>query len=322
MAPARRATAAVQQSGGSVAFGEDGFYAGGGFDLPPGAYALEFNVQMYQPTKANGTPGGAAFLCVMLNAHPFGGGEVIQKPLSLGSKAHLSYTPSADGKGIDPIPGGPGGTLNDITNWNLFRKSLRDCGMPEGTFVGDLSPIDGVWVRTNNVEEPESRKNMPARTGEAAETAQPRKPGKVPVVIEILDGGAPWEGGGGFELPEVAAAAPAVAAKVGPKAVARVAPKAAAPAPAVEEAGDAASDDDVLAAAQTAISDHLGKPANANGCPRLALRTAVFQYLTKNQGDEMAQAVINTYFTSDATVNAVLGDLGYTCKAGQVKVAA
>lgn len=321
--PVRRAAArpapAVQQSGGSVNFLDDSFYLGG-LGLPEGDYALEFSTAMFQPTKQNGQPSGQAFLAVMITCHPIGGGEPSEHPLGCGRNAHKSFVPSSDGKGFDPVAGGSSIGINDMTNWSIFRKSFRDCGAPPAS--NDLSIYDGVWVHTQNIPEPEERKAFrTSQTGEAALQAEDATQGpKVCVVVsEILKGGEPWNGGGGIPVAGEAVATPgphrvAPAAKA-PVTRGRVAPPDPAP---VEEA--AVSDEDIASAAMSGATEHLSKAQNAKGCTKLALRTGTFSAVSKAQGEDMANAVLEMYFGSDEALNTILGELGYVSLNGQIKV--
>jgi len=316
MAPVKKV---AKTSGGSVNFLDPGFYVGGSdFALQPGRYALEFHTQIITPTKADGKPSGKpAFLAVNVTAHPLNGGDPIERAFSLGTKSHLSFVPSEDGKGLDPVAGAPSTTGSDISNWGIFYKSLQDCGMPEGLGQNDLTVIDGVWVATALIDEPESRKNLPKnRTGEATE--EPRKPQKTAVVVEILEDGKPWEGTGGFDnLGEVAAPAkaptkPVAGAKPGPK---KPTPPPVEEEEAEEEAGD---DEAVMAAALAACTDFLEKqPA---GGTRVALRVAAMNFVKKTYDDDMAQLVQNAYLTSDDALNTVLSQLSYKSANGKITV--
>jgi hypothetical protein len=283
------------------AFGDLSFYAAG-FSLPEGDYALTFDVVMHSGfgEQKQGNPR----LGVMVSATPLTGGEPTQHFYSMGSKAHESFAPNPDtGKGLIAIPGGAGNAPNNKTNWVMLLKSLYDSGMPPNLFRNDLSVIDGVWVHTQNVPEPEERKGFAtARTGEVEEIRTPRT---VAIVTEIKEGGAPWEGGGGLPTGK-AVAAP----KAGPHRVA-----AAAPAPVAQT-----TDDDVLVAATSAITDILEK--QPDGCTKLLMRTGVFKAINGKQGADMAQAVINNYFGSDDALNSVLGLLGYKVTGANVKPAA
>lgn len=313
MPPVRRTAAPTPPAVETVNFGSLSFYSGG-FSLPKGRYAMEHTVMMFQPTKQDGSPVGKPRLGVMLTAHPLeGGGEPVEQFISMGSKADLSFAPDpATGKGVVPIPGGPASTLPRNTNWNLYLKSMYDCGLEEGVFTNDLAVLDGIWVQTDQVPEPEERKGYAkAATGEAEE--ERKGSGLIPVVSEILEGGKPWAGGGGF--PEAVAAAPAKA-PIGRIASKVATPKVAAPAPA---AAAEATDDDVASAALSGITTVL--EAEPNGTSKLKLRTGTFKAVTASSGAEAAQAVLDTYFGSDEALNSVLGQLGYAVNGGNVKPA-
>lgn len=323
----RRQAPPPQTSGGSVNFGEDTFYSGG-LGLAEGDYALGFHTQMFQPTKQNGQPVGQPFLCVMLTAYPIDAngsliGEPAEHPLGVGQKAALSFVPSADGKGFDAVPGGPATGMNDMTNWSIFRKSMRDCGLPDGVLANDLTVLDGVWVHTRNVPEPEERRALRSNTGEAAlraasGQAEDNRAKLIPIVTEIKANGKPWEGTGGIpgetQAPAAVAgrravtrqAAPAAAAQVGR----RIAPAAATP-PAGNGHATDVSDEDLMNAALEGMTDFLAIPANANGSTKIALRAGSFTALSKKFGDDMAQAVTETFFVDDATLNTVINQLGY-----------
>ncbi len=161
-----------------------------------------------------------------------------------------------------------------------------------------------------NIPEPEERKGFQnkAATGEAAQ--EERRAGTVAVVSEILDEGKPWEGTGG--IPEAAPAKPA--AKVNGKV--QTIKKPAAPPPVEEAAGD----EDIQTAAINGISTVLEK--NPNGCPKLVLRTGTFKAVKDSAGDDMANAVLEAFFGDDATLTALLGQVGYTISAGAIKPAA
>lgn len=306
-APIRRAPTAAPPPVEGINFGALNAYSGG-FTLPEGDYALEFEACMETLTEkqSNRQPR----LGVLITAHPLDGGEAVPQFLSMGGKAHLSFAPNPDtGKGFVQIPGGAGASLNNKTNWFIFLKSLYDSGMPEGTLINDFTAIDGVWVHTQQIPEPEDRKGFGgAKTGEMEEQ---RTPGMIPVVTEIKEGGKPWEGTGGIGV------APAPV-KAGPKAVAKPGAKKAAPAPVVEAAE--VTDETILDAAVQGITAVLEKsPA---GCTRLLLRTQTFTAVQKAAGDDMAQAVIDTFFGSDAALNGPLAQLGYTVVGSSIKPAA
>lgn len=328
MAIARRPAAvkpAVPVGGGSVNFLDDTFYLGG-LGLPEGDYACIFTTRMFQPTKQNGMPSGAAFLAVMLAAYPLAGGDPTEHPLGCGPNAHKSFVPSVDEKGFDPVAGGSSVGVSEMTNWSIFRKSFRDCGAPPAT--NNLSIYDGVWIHTQNVPEPEERKNFRgSQTGEAALQAEDRGPKLCIVVSEILEGGKPWEGGGGIPAegqPAAPAAPRRAVAPARPAPVAAAAPRRIAPVAAPEPVEEAVevSDEDIAVAAMSGATEHLAKATNMKGCTKLSLRTGTFAAVSKAQGEDMANAVLETYFVSDAALNVILGELGYKSEGGQIKVAA
>ena len=305
----------------AVPFGSLSFYVGGSRMLPRGLYAMEHHVHMFTPTKNDGTPSGKpAFLAVQLTAHPIdeegnSTGEPILQQLSMGSKAALSFQPDPDtGKGLVPVPGGPASHGSTNTNWQLYLKSLYDSGLPEGVFEGSLDTIDGIWVRTDNMPEPEERKgySSAAATSEAAGEAQ-QGPKLVPTVIEILENGKPWEGTGGIPSAEAAPVKKAPA-KTAPKAAPKAAPaKKAAPEPEADE-------QDTATAASNAVTSVL--EANPNGCTKIALRTGTFKALGAAGYDAATvKAILDETFANDDALNAVLGPLGYVVKGMQVTVA-
>lgn len=307
--PIQRRAATPPPAPVGVNFGALNAYSGG-FTLPEGDYALDFNVIMHQATDKGGNAKGLARLGVMLTAYPLRGGEPMEQFLSMGSKAAESFAPDPEtGKGLVAVAGGAGGNLNNKTNWFLFLKSLYDCGLPEGIFTNDFSVLDGIHVHTQNIPEPEDRKGFQSQTGEAA--GEERRSGLVPVVSEIKDDGKPWEGGGG--IPE--AGAPAVVAKpavkqgVKPGLVARK--PVPVPVAVEEEAGE--DTDDVATAAVNAVSAVLEKAPN--GLTKVKLRVDVFKAITDA---DMKQAVTDAYFSSDDALNGLLGQVGYVIKGVQV----
>lgn len=304
MAPVRRAAPTAKPTGGT-GFGALGFYFGGSI-LPEGDYAMEFNVIMHQGTKQDGSPAGPARLGVMITAHPLSGGDPSDQFLSMGTKASESFAPDPEtGKSLVAVAGGPGLNPNNKTNWFYFLKSLYDCGLPEGIFENDLTTIDGIHVHTQNIPEPEDRKSFGARTGEAG-AEERRGGGLMPVVSEIKEDGKPWEGTGGLPSAKPAGkkAAP-VAARAPVRAAAKAAPVA------------AVENEDVEASALNAVAAVLEK--SPNGCTKVALRTGTFKSLNDTAGDEMAQAVLDTYFGSDDTLNALVNQLEYSVQGVMVK---
>lgn len=305
----------------SVKLFDDALYSAGS-RIAEGDYALEFLACMHAgENKATGQPYGPPRLGVMVTFYPINDvgeltGEPIQKHYGMGSKAHESFAPDPDsGKNIVAVPGGKFTTLMGSTNWSVLRKSLVDCD-PVVAMLESLADLDGVHVHVMNVPEPEERKDFTAKTGEAV--AEQRKgPSTIPVVSEIKEGGKPWEGGGGIPTEE---AAPAVAkapvkaavAKPGVKPVAKPPVAAAKPglkkaAPVVEENAD----EDINALSVSLISAQLEK--NLTGMKRLKLRTEVFKAAGEN-----GNAVMQTAFKDDDTLNGFLNSLGYKVEGAEV----
>lgn len=321
MSPVTRKAPPVAEG---VNFGDPDIYSGGNFDMPEGDYALEFDVRHHAYTKADGSS-GQQMLGVMVTAHPLAGGEVMEHFLSLGKKALASFVPDPDtGKKLLPIPGAPAMSgPPGMTNFKLFLDSLYEAGLPKGTFTNDISVLDGIWVHTANVPEPEQRKQMGAATGEVAQESRNRGPNMTLVVTEIKDDGKPWDGTGG--IPEATEAIAPVKAKVAVKAQVKAAAppakvpgkKAPAAPPVVEDGGD----EEVLAAAVETIGKILEK--NPNGLLRLGLRTQTFTQAKKDHGDDMAQAIIDGFFEAgDEALNTALGQHGYAVQGSKIVQAA
>ncbi len=303
MALPKRPTAAQDDRAN---IGESSLYTGAAI-LPEGNYALEFLIQMHSGFSQ--TPSSRpSRLGVMVTAHAL---ETNDEPrqvfYSMGSNADKAFAPSPDGSGVIAVPGGSG-KLNDSTNWEVFRKSLYDSGLPQGIFTNDIFVLNGIHVHLANQPEPESRKQIRSRTGEAAGEEQ-RGSGTIAVVTQILDDGKPWEGTGGLPGAEPATKAPA---KVTPMKPGVRKPVAAAPAPA-----PAADADDVEAAAIAGATAVLEK--NPNGVSKLLMRTGTFKAVTEQASGEMAQAVLETYFGNDDNLNVVLGQLGYVVAGQMIK---
>lgn len=290
------------------------YSAGGG--LPEGDYRLTFDVMMEPDRKDGQARKQQPRLGVLLTATPANTstGEPIDEPktkfYSFGGKAHLSFAPDPNtGKGIVAIPGGAGAQPTNKSNWAYLLKSLYDSGMPKGIFTNDFSVLDDIWVHMHEVPEPEDRKSFKktAATGEASLEAadEPQGNGKMSIVSEIKGGVDWWEG-------DAAPATPAP--KAGPKAV--VKPTAAAPkvktAPAAAEEGV-----DTAEAAVNAVGSVL--EAAPNGCAKLLLKTKTFSAVKEAHGDDVAQAVIDTYFGTDADLNGLLNQLGYQVTGQQIK---
>ncbi len=312
----------------AVNFGDVSMYSGGAF-IPEGQYIVVHNVVIHQPTKKDGTAAGKSNLGVMVDFYPMANPTEeakLQKFYSMGQKADESFAPNPEtGKGIIPIPGAKGSTLNDSTNWMMYLHHFYQSGLPEGVFTNDISVLDGAWIYLKLVDEPESRKNMQSNMREVAEE---RKIQKVPVVSEILEGGEPWNGGGGFS------AAPATPAPVAARPVV-VAPKAAAkpvvatrpvasrvataPAPPPVAVNGTADSEDLRAIAIKHVGDVIGtKP---NGLPRIMLRTETLNRIAKDKGEDMANQVIATYFEAEgaALLASLVGELGYQVAGPTIK---
>lgn len=336
--PVAAAAAAVDNR---VNFGDDAFYTGGG-GIPEGRYILYFDAVIHQYEKQDGAKAGPPFLAVRVAAYTFEqpDAEPTLGYYSMGSKAILSFMPNPDdeGKSLVAIPNGPATSANESTNWNLLRRSLTDSGMPPGTFTNDLRAIDGVWVHVTHIPEPEGRKAFGAATGEAQ--PEERKNRTIAVVSEILDGGKPWEGGGGIpaapmaapgsgptpalapgkvtRMPAKAPAPPApVAAAAGPKRAPGRAPAVAPPPPtAAAESNGAVDAAAVESAAQNGAAAVI--ETQPNGLPKLVLKTGVFKEVQKVHGAEMATLVIDTYFQDDSSMSSLLGSVGYMIEGPRV----
>ncbi len=293
----------------------DMYVAGGG--IPDGDYiAKNHEVLMYQAKNAAGANQGPPRLGVMITFSPLSD----PKPdndrtqfYSMGSKADQSFAPNPEtGKGLVAIPGAAGATLNHSTNWALYLKSLYDSSMTPGVFTNDLTPLDGMWVHVQNVPEPEERKGFAqSATGEAAGMPQEDRKRTIAIVTEIKEGGAPWDGGGG--VPDAAAPAKTTAKPVATKPTTNKAT----PAPAAETSDT----EDIHTAAIDGVSDVLTK--KPNGCPRLALRTGTFNAVKAKLGEDVAGAVIQTYFEGDASALAnLLGEVGYVVEGSNIKQSA
>lgn len=311
-------------------------YSGGAY-IPDGNYCVFFDVLMHQGMDKNNQPKGPARLGVMGTFYPLANpteeGKLTQF-YSMGSKADQSFAPNPEtGKGIVPIPGAAGTNLNDKTNWSMLHESLIQSGLPEGIFTNDISTIDGIFVHITNIDEPAERAGFASATAEVAQ--EQRKPGKVAVVTEILDGGSPWEGGGGLDAAVALLAATPASAKPGarpvaarpvvarPVAVPAGRPAAARPvvvAPPVVEDAPVEADEAIHTAALNGVYAVL--TAKPLGLPRAALRTDTFSAVKKETKDEaMATAVIDSYFEPgrEADLAALLAEMNFAVVGSMVK---
>jgi hypothetical protein len=277
---------------GGVNFLDLGFYSGG-FLLPPGRYAMEHNIVLHQGRDKDGNPKGDPRLGVMLSAHPLAGGDAIEQFLSMGTKAHLSYMPNETGKGLSPVPGGPGNVSNK-SNFYIYLESLMNCGAKDAPITpNDIASLDGIWVVTDNIPEPEDRKGFASGT---SEVEQPQSgPRKTVIVSEIIDGGKPWEGGGG--VPDGAQTPvhtkPAVAKFPPAKKTTSIA------AAATQAAG--ADDEATFEAATNAIAAVLTRPTNAKGMLKIMLKTQAFKAIKDANDDATAQKAMEMFFGNDDT---------------------
>ena len=301
-------------------FGSMGFYTGG-FDLPPGDYCWTgLNVMMYQFKDQKGKTYGDPNLTVMITlqslSDPSDAGTH-EIPYGMGRKAHLSWAPNPiTGKGLVAVPGSPAAGLNDQTKWALLLKSLYDSALPEGVFTNDLTALEGIHVHMQLVDEPAGWKEIQNNTGDAPNA--PRKDKKISVVSEILDSGHPWEGTGGIAAAPTGKAPAKAAPKVNGKA-----PAAAAKAPAAAEVEEG-SPEEIEQIAVEAIGEQLAAlDASTKGCSKVQLRTGVFKSVTASKGDDYAQAILETYFGTDAALNGILAACGeYGFKTAGLKVVA
>ena len=301
-----------------VNFGSLDMYAAGG-GLPEGNYCwTELVCQMFQAVNAAGQSKGASRLGVMItlqNLADLSDAGKHTQFYSMGTKAHLSFAPNAEtGKGVVAVPGGPASKLNDSTNWAMLLKSLYDSGLPQSIFTNDLSVLEGIHVHMANVPEPAERAGFQSQTGEAAEE---RKPGTIAIVNEILETGKPWEGTGG--IPTEAQAAPAKPVIPSKVPIKPVLPPKPAPKPVpVAATTEGPTEEDMMQAAVAGVSSVLEK--NEAGCTKLLLRTGTFKAVkAQTESDDMAQAIIETFFASDDALNSVLSQVGFTVSGSQIK---
>lgn len=284
----------------AVNFGDLSLYSSGAI-VPEGNYIISYKIQMHD---GFGTEKGPLRLGVMADFIPLD--DVSAKPkqlfYSMGTNADKSFAPNPDtGKGLVVIPNGTPFHWNDSTNWAIHLKSLYDSGLPPGVFTNDLTVIDGVWAHVVQIDPPDSRKNMQSNTAEVA-TAVNRPPGKITVVSEVLDGGAPWEGGGG--VPKTGKVVAKAAVKPGPVPVV-----AAAPAPV------ATNDEDIVTAALTGLSTVFEK--NPDGMMKIKVNTDTYAAVKDKFGEQMASDV-TTFLKDGDNLATLLGELGY--KVAGIKV--
>jgi hypothetical protein len=259
----------------------------------------------------------------MLVCYPLQGGDPLEQFVSLGTKAILSWVPNSTGKGFAKRAGGPGLPPTNKSNWVLLLDSMIQCGLPADTLKGnDFTAIDGIWMHIKPMPEPEERKSFrkQAATGEAQEDDEPRGNGLVPICTEILEGGKPWEGGGGFTAmaappaaqPARPAAAPnrrtAAAPATAPAPVAAPRRPAAPAPPPVEDSGD---EETLEQAAMLCVADVLQMPQYHQSIKRMELRMKTHGVATQKYDEATASAIITDYFSNETALGNLLGGLGY-----------
>jgi hypothetical protein len=292
---------------------ESGLYVSGG-GLPEGDYIwTDLTVQMHE---GFGTVKQTPRLGVMITMVPLESpeSESRQQFYSLGSSADKNFAPDPNtGKGMVAIPGASGITLNNQTNWAYLLKSLKDSGLPPGTFTNDVSVLEGIWVHMQNIPEPKERAGFVNRT---AEVEQVRRENTIAVVSEIKDDGKPWEGTGG--IPD-AAPAKKGPVKVASKPVAKTATKPAVEEEAVEEAAEETegTDEEVQIAAMGALATVLEK--NKKGMAKVTLKTSAGKEVKNTYDQAMLTKVVDTYWTTDDALNSLLGEIGFQVVGAMVK---
>jgi hypothetical protein len=133
--------------------------------------------------------------------------------------------------------------------------------------------------------------------GAAKEEERTYTPGVIPIVTAFLDGGLPWEGGGG--MPEGAEAAPAAPAAKGKPAVA---------AKAKAKAAVSADDLDMEEVAKEAIGDALSELGD--GTVTVKIKNHAFAYVQKAYSEEAAASFMDQVGNDDAAFIMILEALG------------
>jgi hypothetical protein len=307
---------APQQAGG-VDFLDMSFYSGG-FLVPKGNYVItSVQVRIF---KGERQQAGQERLGVMITLVPLADPREESKHeqfYSMGSKMHLGYMPNATGTGIVPIPNAAGVSAPGSTNWALFLKTLYDCGMPKGWGTNDSTKLEGIWVYITHVDEPAEREGFTSNTTEFQ--AQQRAPRKIAVVGEILQGGMPWAGGGGWPdkpvnhptqvngapgLPINSPLPPSLQTQGLLQSQSNV------PAPPPPAGVDMVS---YMTIAQHTIGEILENAAKQKvyTLQRLAVRNDAFNLMKAKYGEQSAGTVLQQVFDTAGVLDAVLGDIGY-----------
>lgn len=288
-------------------------YVEGGqsFDIPEGDYAIQWRVD--NERYADGTvPVGSRLTC-----YPLRGGDPVVKFITFGKGMEDSWMPGDDGLTVVETPQDDPDFVRKAFskkgNWAILLKSLYDCAPDVPNLSDSFEPVDGLWATIQNIPEPAERASFGQSTAEAAE--KKKFLNKIPVITAIVEGGKPWEGGGGFDFLETKATPkkkPAFApAGVKPK----VKP---APEPEPEEVTEPEDDNEVEDAstvASAAVAAVLAK--NKNGLSSALLQTQVFPAVKKDHGAEMAQAVMG--ILKGDSYEAILGAHGYKLAGTQIK---
>lgn len=292
---------------------------GANFDIPEGDYAVQYRVT--NEKFADGSmPVGAKLTCM-----PLRGGDTIEKFIKFGTGMEDSWMPSEDGMSVVENPNFPEDqtrkAFSKKSNWGIHLKSLYDVAPDIPNLSDSFEPIDGIWVTIQNIPEPAERASYNASTAEEAEKKK-KFPAKIPVITAIIEGGKPWEGGGGFDFATAAAPKTTVKAKVAPLTKpGPVGVKKAAPPVVVEETEEEEVDEneasDAATVAGSAVAAFLSK--NKAGSSSAMLQTQVFSAVKKEHGAEMAQAVMSA-LQGDG-YEAILGMQGFKLAGALVKPA-
>lgn len=286
-----------------VSFGDETLYVSGSA-IPEGDYALKFENVIDRGKEGK----GAEKLMVKVKAFPLpfvAGAKVFEYRYGYGSKAHLVARPDPDdNRRLVKVPNGPNVNFQNNTKWAVMKDSLHQSGLERGILTDTFEAIDGVWVHISGQPEPKEWADMNKNSdliGDGDEPAQgPRKPGTIPVVTLILEGGKPWDGNGGG-IPEEgdAEAAPA---KTATKAAAK---------PAAGKKNAAPVTEDIAEIAGLAFSSVLGQKANENGCSKTALKTGAFTWIKSNYSEELATKFMDEFMEDNDLVNGELDKMGY-----------
>lgn len=313
----------------------DNYTETGGFALPKGRYCMFFDFILHTPMDKQGTVKGDTKLALRASCYDPADPTIEPKEAiwGMGKKAHNMYLPDPDDpKRLVPVIGQDGkeatGQLDTRTNFFIFFKSMLDCQLPVDKMYDDegfptLANIDGIWMDTEQADEPESRKEMGKVQATGQVAPEPRKPMKITVCVNIPDEGKPWEGTGG--MPEAAAPAkpkapvkPAPKAPAKPTAPARPQPPAKRPAPPVAEPepepGDGEDQAELGTIALDIISDVLGIEGFQDKISTMKMQVEVIKAAKKKfKSDEMGTAIVAEYFSPEGGGDreAILNSIGY-----------